>query len=252
MPIRKTEGVKDEERTQACGYHRKAERSAESGSDDRPRLLVDAEHRRAGHTFGVFVRRSARPPQTGGSRRPPRPQPEYPGDLLPDCGDDGQQLGHGAGRKDGRAPRRGSGFDGSQRPAGAGHEHQAQPAVRTELRVLLGGSVPRRQNGCGVCARHPEERYFRLPQALRVQQPGTAPHGHRHRRRRAHPARDLPHRVRDRRRRGQAAHHHVLVQQAQRHPHQREYAPDEGHPPRRATSWKCPAAVTARTTWWRP
>ena len=43
--------------------------------------------------------------------------------------------------------------------------------------VFLRGSVSFRQNGRELCAGHPVQRYFGLPQALCRQQPGTAPHG---------------------------------------------------------------------------
>ena len=60
---------------------------------------------------------------------------------------------------------------------GPGLNTKAQPAVRAQLRVFLGGPVPLRQAGRGLCARHPVQRHRRLPQALRRQQPGAAPDG---------------------------------------------------------------------------
>lgn len=100
-------------------------------------------------------------------------------------------LGEQLGRAMGGGGRRAGGIC----PAGAGPQHQAQPAVRAQLRVFLGGPVPLRQAGRGLRARHPVQRHRRLPQALRRQQPGAAPHGVGLRRRRANLAGTLPDRL---------------------------------------------------------
>ena len=78
---------------------------------------------------------------------PSGPEPQRPRNLLPDGGHRGLQLGP----RPGRAARPGHGGGGRRaggiRPAGAGPKHQAQPAVRAQLRVFLGGPLPLRQAG---------------------------------------------------------------------------------------------------------
>ena len=81
------------------------------------------------------------------------------------------------------------------RPAGAGAEHQALPPLRAELRVFLRRSVSGGQDGGQLYPGHPEKWRGRLPQALRRQLPGAAPHGLRFRHGRADAAGDLSHRV---------------------------------------------------------
>ena len=74
-------------------------------------------------------------------------------------------------------------------------------AAAQEVAVLLGpGLNTKRSPLCGhlarrLCAGHPERRHRRLPQALRRQQPGAAPHGVGLRAGRTHPAGDLPDRL---------------------------------------------------------
>ena len=65
-----------------------------------------------------------------------------PSHLLPHLGHRGQQLGPGAWRGCGRSHGRRSSGTGRVGAAGPRPEHQAQPAVRPQLRVFLGGSLP--------------------------------------------------------------------------------------------------------------
>ena len=157
--------------------------------------LYDPRLQKCGHPVHHPVGRPQRRAQAGGCGGPSGPEPQRPRDLLPDGSYRGLQLGS----RPGRTARPGHGGGGRRaggiRPAGAGPQHQAQPAVRAQLRVFLGGPVPLRQAGRGLCARHPVQRHRRLPQALRRQQPGAAPHGVGLRRRRANPAGALPDRL---------------------------------------------------------
>ena len=157
--------------------------------------LYDPRLQKCGHPVHHPVGRPQRRAQAGGCGGPSGPEPQRPRDLLPDGGYRGLQLGS----RPGRTARPGHGGGGRRaggiRPAGAGPQHQAQPAVRAQLRVFLGGPVPLRQAGRGLRARHPVQRHRRLPQALRRQQPGAAPHGVGLRRRRANPAGALPDRL---------------------------------------------------------
>ena len=102
----------------------------------------------------------------------------------------------GAGPGDRRRARRrgpGPGRRGRARPRG---QHQALPAVRAQLRVPVRGPVPGRPAGRGDGAGHPGARRRRVPEALRGQQPGDRPDAGQRRGGRAHPARDLPARLR--------------------------------------------------------
>ena len=118
------------------------------------------------------------------------------GDLLPDgllqCGDLGPRP----------APRDGSG----DRPRGdrarrrhrarTRREHEAIAAVRTQLRVLLRGPVPRRRARHRLDRRHPGGGGRRVAQALRREQPGDAADVGERGGRRANASRGLPARLR--------------------------------------------------------
>ena len=148
-----------------------------------------------GHPGHYPVRRPQRRAQAGGRRRPSGPEPQCARHLLPHLGHRGQQLGPGAWRGCGRSHGRRSSGTGRVGAAGPRPEHQAQPAVRSELRVFLGGPLSGRQNGRRLCPGHPEKRRCRLPQALCGEQSGAAAHGLGLHRGRAHPAGNLPDRL---------------------------------------------------------
>ena len=114
------------------------------------RQLGEGDHLASAHP--------SRPPAS----RPPAPWPT---------------PGIGARRRDGRGARQGSSRSRRERVAWTGHEHQTQPAVRTQLRVLFGRSDRRRPYGRRPHSRHPEQRRLRMPEAFRGQQPGAAPPG---------------------------------------------------------------------------
>ena len=106
-------------------------------------------YKKCGHPVHHPVGRPQRRAQAGGCGGPSGPEPQRPRDLLPDGGYRGLQLGP----RPGRTARPGHGGGGRRaggiRPAGPGPQHQAQPAVRAQLRVFLGGPVPLRQAGRG-------------------------------------------------------------------------------------------------------
>ena len=176
------------------------------------------------------VRRAARRAPPARQRRPPRYRRLRARHLLPDGGHGRQLLGPGSGRADGRRARTGGARTRRGRTAGAGDEHQALPAVRTQLRVLLRGPHPRRPHGRRPRPRHPVPGRGRHPEALRRQRSGTAPHGLGFRSRRGHHARDLPDRIRGRRARGAPARTDELLQPGQRHLRQRAPAAAHRHP----------------------
>ena len=142
-----------------------------------------------------LVRWAERRAQAGRGGGPSGAEPQRAGYLLSHGCHRGLQLGPRPGRGSGQGYGRGSRRAGSRRTAGAGPQHQAQPSLRPRLRVLLRGPLPCGQNGSRLCAGHPERRHRRLPQALRRQQPGAAPHGVGLRAGRTHPAGDLPDRL---------------------------------------------------------
>ena len=57
-------------------------------------------------------------------------------------------------------------FKSRKRSVGAGHEYQAQPAVRAEFRIFFGGSAPVGKDGRGICQGHSEKRDLCLHQAF--------------------------------------------------------------------------------------
>ena len=140
-----------------------------------------------------------------------------PGHLLPDRVRARLVVGPRAGPRGRRGARRGGAGAGRRGRARAGHQHQALAAVRPQLRVPLRGPVPRRRAGRGARRGHAEPGRRHLAQALRRQQPGDRPAAGQRRGRRAHPARDLPARVRARGHRGAAVDGDVRLQQGQRH-----------------------------------
>ena len=164
-----------------------------------------------GHPGHYPVGRPQRRAQAGRCSRPSGSEPQCACHLLPHLGHRCQQLGPRAGRGCGRSHGRGSRGTGRVGAAGPRPEHQAQPPVRPQLRVFLGGPLPFRQDGCGLRPRHPEKRHCRLPQALCSEQSGAAPHGLGFHRGRAHPAGNLPDRLRDGGQRSAAQDHHVRL-----------------------------------------
>ena len=141
------------------------------------------------------VRWPQRRAQAGRGGGPSGAEPQRAGYLLSHGCHRGLQLGPRSWRGSGQSHGRGSRRAGSRRTAGAGPQHQAQPPLRPRLRVLLRGPLPCGQDGRRLCAGHPIQRHRRLPQALRRQQPGAAPHGVGLRAGRTHPAGDLPDRL---------------------------------------------------------
>ena len=165
--------------------------------------------------------------------RPSRPRRIQAGHLLPDRGNRGQLLGSGARRGNGQGAGQGSARSRRERAARPGHEHQAQPVVRTQLRVLFRGSDRRRPHGRRSDPRHPKQRHLRMPEAFRGQQPGIAPPGQQLRCGRAHHARTVPDRFRNRRARSSSDDHHDLLQRDQRRLRPRKQASAAGDPARR-------------------
>ncbi len=184
-----------------------------------PRLRLLA-HRARGAARGAGAdggRRAARAAQATGQGRPRGPVREQPGDLLPDRVRAGLVVEHRPRTARGGGPRTrdaGGGGRGAPRP---GREHQAVPAVRPQLRVLLRGPVPRRRPGHRLRAGRAEPGRRHVPEALRGQQPGDRPGQGQRRRGRADPARDLPPGLRAGRHRGEALDGDVLLQPGQRH-----------------------------------
>ena len=148
--------------------------------------------------LGDAHRRPPRAAQAGRRLRPRRAQRLRARHVLPGGRDPGLHLGPRPARGGrGRAGSRGAG-GGRRGPARPRAEPQAAPPRRAQLRVLLRGPVPVRHDGRRPGARDPVRGGGRLPEALRGEQPGDRPDGHRHDRRRAHPARAVPARLRDR------------------------------------------------------
>ena len=192
-----------------------------------------ARQRSRRHSRLRHERRSTRRAQAAWRRRPPRHRRIQAGHLLPDRLHRGQHLGSGARRRDGRGARQGSSRSRRERAAWPGHEHQTQPAVRTQLRVLFRGSDRRRPHGRRSDPRHPKQRHLRMPEAFRGQQPGIAPPGQQLRCGRAHHARTVPDRFRNRRARSSSDDHHDLLQRDQRRLRPRKQASAAGDPARR-------------------
>ena len=146
-----------------------------------------------------------------------------------------QQVGAGAGRR-GRCARRGC-------AAGTRRQHEAHAALRTQLRVLLGRPLPGGRAGRRFHQWRAEQGRGHVTQAFCGQQPGDRALPHRRHRRRAHPPRDLPARLRDGGQKGQALDRDVRLQQAQR----RRTAPSTTR-----CSWISSSTSGASTDWWSP
>ena len=153
--------------------------------------------------------------------------------MLPGAGDGGGHVGPGARGADGRRHRERGPRAGRGRGAGAGAQHQEEPALRPKLRVLLGGPP-----ACGH-TRH-ESRARRavnggrlVHQALCRELAGVQALWQRQRGGRAHPARDLPARLRDGGARRQAADGDERLRDAERRLLQRQPPPPARHPARR-------------------
>ena len=133
-------------------------------------------------------RRPARRAPPAWGRRSPGHRPGRKGDLLPDGL---RARGHLEPRARARHGR-GAGAGGPQPrrrcPPRPRPQHQALAPVWTQLRVLLRRSDPGRHHGRRTRRRHPVHGNGRVPQALRRQLPGAAPHGLGLYRRRTHHA----------------------------------------------------------------
>ena len=161
-------------------------------------------------------RRPARGPPPAGGGRPDRPRRQRAGALLPARGRRRLAWDPGVGRAGRRGGRRRGPRASASPSSSAGHEHQAVAAVRAQLRVLLRGPAAGRRARRRARPRPAGRGRRRVGEALRGQQPGDRAHAGQRRRRRAHPAGDLPAGLRAGGHRGPAVDRDVRLQQGQR------------------------------------
>ena len=161
-------------------------------------------------------RRAPRFAQAGAVGRPRRHRRQRPRHLLPHRLRARLVVGRRPRPPGGRGHRRGGAGPGRRRGARPRHQHQAVAALWAQLRVPLRGPPRGRRARRGPGRGHPEPGCRHLAEALRRQQPGGRPAPRQRRRRRPHPARDLPGRLRAGRAAGRAVDGDVQLQ-----PHQR-------------------------------
>ena len=174
----------------------RAARSARKGSAVIRRRRVEEPGTPQPGIAGSFLfRRAARAPETGGGRRPPWVECLASRDLFSDSGDSRQQLGHGARGRGRRGARKRGALAGRGHIARSGAQHQTESALRSQFRVLFGGSLSLREARGGLCARYPARRRARLREALRRELTGIPAHDTERRGRRESAPGDLPDRL---------------------------------------------------------
>ena len=155
------------------------------------------------------------------------------GDLLPDRLVQRRDLGPRPPPRDGPGARSRGDRARRRHRARTRRQHEALAAVRSELRVLLGGPVSRRRARGQLDRRDPGRGRRRVPEAPGGEQPGDAPDVGERGGRRADPARALPPGLRGGRQDVIPVDRDVLLQPDQRHLRVRAPRAADGHPARR-------------------
>ena len=158
------------------------------------------------------LRRPPRAAQTGRGRRRDGPGGIGAGHVFPHGRGARVHLGRCAAHRDRPGVGRGGEGAGRRRDPGSGREPETLPAVRAELRVLLGGPPAGGRTGRRPGRGHPVRRGRDLREAFRRQQPGNRSNAHKRADRRTHPEGNLPQHIRTNNRTGASGDVDVLVQ----------------------------------------